>query len=66
MHPPRPPAVDHGVVSFIWAVVLGLFIWAGLLAVGASQATAVLLAVVAAFLIFVYVRLYGEEEIRPG
>ena len=65
MHPPRPPSVDHGVVSFIWAAFLGLFIWAGLLAVGVQHATAVLLAVVAAFLIFLFVRVYGEEEIRP-
>jgi hypothetical protein len=64
VHPPRPPSIDHGVVSFIWALALGLFLWAGMLAVGVSQATAVLLAVVAAFLIFLYVRLYGEEEVR--
>jgi hypothetical protein len=63
-HPPRPPSIDKGVQAFIWALLLGAFIWAGLLAVGASSATAVIMAVVSFFLIFVYVRLYGEEEPR--
>lgn len=65
MHVPRPPSFDHGVISFVWALLLGLFIWAGLLSVGVSKATAILLAIVAGFLIFLYVRLYGEEEVRP-
>jgi uncharacterized membrane protein YiaA len=60
---PRPPSFDHGVISFVWAAFLGLFIWVGLLAVGVSQATAFLLAVVAGFGIFLFVRLYGEEEV---
>ena len=63
-HPPRPPSIDQGVQAFIWAVLLGAFIWAGLLAVGASSATAVIMAVVCFFLIFLYVRLYGENEPR--
>jgi hypothetical protein len=61
---PRPPSFDHGVISFVWAVAFGLFIWAGLLSVGVPKATAVLLAIVAGFLIFLYVRVYGEEEVR--
>src|SRR5436190_1452837 len=36
----RPPSIDPGVTSFIWALVLGLFIWAGLLSIGVSQGTA--------------------------
>ena len=64
MQVPRPPSFDHGVISFVWALMLGLFIWAGLLSVGVSKATAILLAVVAGFLIFLYIRLYGEEEVR--
>jgi hypothetical protein len=58
------PSVDHGIVSFIWAVVLGALIWAFLLAVGTSGATAAIVAAVAAGAIFLYVRLYGEEEPR--
>jgi hypothetical protein len=51
-------------VAFIWAVALGAFIWAGLLAVGASQATAAIVAALSCGGIFLYVRLYGED--RPG
>jgi hypothetical protein len=60
----RPPSIDHGVISFVWAVVLGLYLWLGMLAVGVSHGTAFMLAAVAAFGIFLYVRVYGEEEPR--
>ncbi len=63
-HPPRPPSIDHGVISVLWAAALGAFIWAGLKAVGISEATAVILACVAFCAIFVFVRIYGEEEPR--
>ena len=60
----RPPSIDHGVISFLWAFVLGLYIWLGMLAVGISKAPSFILAAVSAFLIFLYVRIYGEDE--PG
>jgi hypothetical protein len=60
----RPPSIDHGVISFIWALGLGLYLWLGMLAVGVSSATAFVLSAVAACGIFLYVRLYGEEEPR--
>lgn len=60
----RPPSIDHGVVSFLWAFGLALFLWLGMLAVGVSGATAFILAAVAGFLIFLFVRLYGEDELR--
>jgi hypothetical protein len=60
----RPPSIDHGVVSFIWAFGLGLYLWLGMLAVGVSSATAFVLSAVAACGIFLYVRVYGEEEPR--
>ena len=60
----RPPSVDHGVVSFLWALGLGVFLWLGMRAVGVASATAFILAVVAAFLIFLYVRLRGEDAPR--
>jgi hypothetical protein len=65
VHAPRPPSIDHGVLSFIWAVFFGLFIWVGLLAIGVNGGVAVAIAVVSAFLIFLFVRVYGEEEVRP-
>ena len=60
----RIPSVDQGVQAFVWAVLFGAFIWAALLAVGASSATAVILAVVSFFAIFIFVRLYGADEPR--
>ena len=57
----RMPALSHGVVAFLWAFFLALYIWAGLLAVGASQATALVLALVAFCAIFLFVRLRGED-----
>ena len=58
----RPPSIDHGVVSFLWAFGLGLFIWLGLLAIGVTGATAFIFAALSAGAIFLYVRLYGEER----
>ena len=63
-HLPRPPSIDHGVVSFLWGAGLGAFVWLGLLAVGVSNATSVILALVCAGAIFLFVRIYGEEEPR--
>jgi hypothetical protein len=60
-HMPRPPSVDHGVVSFLWAVGLGAYIYFGSLAVGVSSGTAFVFSALAAFAIFVYVRVFGEE-----
>jgi lipopolysaccharide export LptBFGC system permease protein LptF len=60
----RPPSSDHGVISFIWGVGLGLFVWIGLRAVGVENATAFVIACVSAFAIFLVVRIYGEEEPR--
>jgi hypothetical protein len=60
----RPPSIDHGVISFVWAVVLGVLLWAFMLAVGISKPTAFIVAAVAGCVIFLYVRLYGEDEPR--
>ncbi len=59
----RPPSIDHGVVSFVWALGLALFIWLGAMAVGVSAATAVIVAALAGGAIFLYVRLYGEDPL---
>jgi hypothetical protein len=58
----RPPSIDHGIVSFVWAFVLGVLLWAFLLAIGISRPTAFIVAAVAACAIFLYVRVYGEDE----
>jgi hypothetical protein len=58
---PRPPSIDHGVVSFLWAVGLGAYIYFGSLAVGVSSGTAFLFAALSAFGIFIFVRVFGEN-----
>jgi uncharacterized membrane protein YiaA len=60
----RAPAFSPGFTSFIWGLVLGIYIWLGLLAVGVSNATAFLSALVAGTLIFFYVRLFGSDPLR--
>ncbi len=64
----RPPATSHGVASFIWGLVFGLYIWLGGLAVGVSGASAFVFGAVAGFLIFILVMFYGTDEPRrqPG
>ena len=60
----RPPAIDHGITSFLWAFFFGLLIWIGGSAVGYDSAITFIVGCVAAFLIFVYIRIYGEDEPR--
>ena len=63
----RLPAVDHGVISFVWAVFFGLLIWIGGQAVGFGGGITFIVGCVAGFLIFVFVRVYGEDEpTRPA
>ena len=60
----RPPSIAHGVISFAWAVFFGLFVWIGGAAVGYSSAVTFIAGCVLGFLIFLFVRVYGEEEPR--
>ena len=60
----RPPSIDRGVSSFLWAVGFGLFIWLGLVAIGISQAHSVILAALSFAVIFLFVRIFGDEELR--
>jgi hypothetical protein len=62
--PPRPPAFSPGFTSLVWALGLGAFIWIGLLAVGVGNGTAFLFGVVCGALIFFFVRLNGEDQLR--
>ncbi len=57
----RLPSVDKGVQSFVWAVVFFLYLFFGMKAVGVSGATAFIVALVAAFLIFVFVRTRSDD-----
>jgi hypothetical protein len=59
---PRPPSIDHGVVSLLWAVGFALFIYFGLLAIGTSGAFSFVVALVAGGAIWLFVRLQGENR----
>jgi hypothetical protein len=60
----RPPSIAHGVISFVWGLVFGLYVWFGGLAVGVSGATAFIVGAVVGAGTFLYVRIYGVEEPR--
>lgn len=60
----RMPSIDQGVQAFAWAVFFFLVLWIGMLAVGVSGGTALLISLVSAGAIFLFVRLQGED--RPG
>jgi polyisoprenoid-binding protein YceI len=60
----RAPSIDPGVTSFLWALTFFLVLWLGMLAIGVSEATALLFALVAGFLIFVFVRTQGAGRDR--
>ena len=59
--PPRPPSIDQGVIALLWAIFLATYVYFGLVAVGASGATAIVLALVSFAGIWLFVRLRGEE-----
>jgi hypothetical protein len=58
----RMPSFDRGVTAFVWAVGLSLYVWIGMLAVGVSQPTAIVVALLCLFGIFLFVRLRGGDE----
>lgn len=68
MPPLRPPSIAHGVLSFVWGLVFGLYVWLGMLAVGVSGATSFIVGAVVGAGTFLYVRIYGAEQPRrqPG
>ena len=61
----RAPSIDHGIGSAFWAIFLGLMIWLFMLGIGISKPTAFIVSAVAGCAIFLYVRLYGEDDVRP-
>ncbi len=60
----RMPSIDQGVQAFAWAVFFFLLLWIGMLALGVSSATAFIVSLLAAGVIFLFIRLRGED--RPG
>ena len=55
----RWPSIDQGVQAFAWAVFFFLLLWVGMLALGVSGATALILSLVSSGAIFLFVRLRG-------
>jgi hypothetical protein len=63
--PPMPklPSVPASASSFLWAVGLGLYIFLGGLSVSlASPEVTLIVSVIAGCAIFLFVRLYGEDD----
>src|SRR6476660_6795067 len=63
MHFPLP-SVDQGVMAFVWALLLAVYVYFGLLAVGSSGAFAIVIALLAFAGIWFFVRLRGEGRPR--
>ena len=60
----RLPAIEPGVKAFVWALLLSLYLWGFMLAVGVDKGTSTVLGLVAFGAIFLFVRVYGEDEPR--
>jgi len=57
----RLPAIDPGVKAFVWSLLLSLYLWAFLIAVGVDKGTSTILGFVVFGAIFVYIRVCGEN-----
>jgi hypothetical protein len=55
------PSIDPGVMAFVWSLLLTLYIYFGLLAIGASAAFAIVIALVSFAAIWLFIRLCGED-----
>jgi uncharacterized membrane protein YdjX (TVP38/TMEM64 family) len=62
----RLPSISPGVQAFLWALAIGIFVWAFMLAVGESDALAGILGALAGAAVFLLVRVYGEDRTRGG
>ena len=60
----RPPSIDKGVTSFLWALVFFLYLWLGMLAIGVDGASAFIWSALAGFAIFFFVRILGDDSPR--
>ena len=58
------PARSHTSTSALWALGFALYILVGGIMIGWARGASFVLAVVAGFAIFLFVRAFGEEEPR--
>ena len=56
----RMPSIDKGIQSFLWALVFFLYLFFGMKAIGVEGATALVISLVASFLIFLFIRIRGD------
>jgi len=54
------PSIAPGAIALIWALALGTFVYFGLLAVGASGAFSIVVAMISAAAIWLFVAVRGE------
>lgn len=60
----RPPSIDQGIIALAWGIGLGVYVYFGLLAIGASGAFSIVFALLCAAGITLFVRMRGEERPR--
>jgi hypothetical protein len=60
----RAPSVDQGVHAFGWSVVFFLYMWLGALAIQIPGGLAFIVSLVAAGVIFLFVRTRGGDSHR--
>jgi hypothetical protein len=58
------PSIDKGVVAFIWAIVLGAYLYFFLIATGSNSAFSFVISAVSAAGIWLFVRTRGEDVPR--
>lgn len=54
-----------GVRAFLWALFFFVYLWLGMLAVGVSDGTAFIGSALAGVLIFLFVRVFGQDDLGP-
>jgi hypothetical protein len=57
----HPPSIDKGVTAFIWAIVLGTYLYFFLVATGSTGAFSFVISALAAAGIWLFVRTRGED-----
>jgi hypothetical protein len=57
----RAPSVDKGIIAFIWAILLGTYLYFFLVATGSTGAFAIVISAVSAAGIWLFVRTRGED-----
>jgi len=58
----HPPSIAPGVIALLWALGLGMYVYFGLLAVGASGAFAIVVSMVSAAAIWLFVAARGADS----